>query len=1590
MKALGEVVAERKLRVDRVVRVACPSRGTLLASKRLDAYVSILKWALELGGVPVAPAIVDFLGEVAQRRADPELLPGLAAQIPDSPLVRWLNAADQALPGDLRVIAGDIEGDSVVSWLKTLLADAFYWTDNDLVVQTRSMYGGAPRAAGATFVFDQGGRVSHFNYFRNERTAEAIVDALLHEVPQGFRVIGPLSWAGESPTGFRDAIRGAGAGVQASDKPAVFVLPGILGSNLKVDGKRVWLSWRLVNGLGRLEYTTRRPDGIEPDGAIGLTYDDLEDFLAQTHEVIEFAYDWRRPLEEEAQRLAQSVEAALAARERSGQPVRFVAHSMGGLLARTLQLERPDVWERAMAHADARLLMLGTPNGGSWAPMQVLSGDDTFGNALVAFGAPFQDSEARQLMASFPGFIQLQAALVEPTLALDRHATWQKLADDDLARVRAFNSWHRSEIQINAYKWGVPPQDVIDSAVALRKRLDEQRDNGLEPFKRNTVLVVGKARFTPDGYAIGDAGLEYLDAREAGDGRVTLDSARLPGVRTWQIDCEHGSLPAQKRAFAAYLELLVKGSTLLLPPLADAAPTRGTAADAHVRSRPSRARRQSQPPESVRNLLAADDAPSTAARASPGTALKVSVINGDLMFVRQPLMLGHYTSTRLTGTERVVDNLLGGAMSASLGAGLYPDEPGTHQVFVNTGVNRDNPLQLPRPEAAIVVGLGAEGKLFATDLVRTVRQAALAWSQRLTEMPGGAPGTFELASTLIGSGGTGISAGQAAQLIAQGVHEANKRMAGRGWPVVSHLLFIELYLDRASDVWRALQVPAAAAPGELVVTEAVTPGPGALPRLLDSGYRGADYDFMSALTEQGKSGEARIVYTLDTKRARSEVRAQATQSRLLRQLLAGTTHRPSGDTPQVGRTLFKLLMPIEMEPFLGGTTEMQIEVDGGTAGIAWEMLENETTGGSDPRPWAIRTKLLRKLRTVDFRGQVVDASADASILVIGEPACGPDYPRLPGARDEALAVEQCLSAALGADRITALISPDDAGQVGANAQTIIGALLGRDWRIVHVAGHGAPPEKIGPAPKKAGDPPQQDGDPRGVVLSDGAFLGPREVRSMRRVPELVFVNCCHLAARNEAQLLTQDGTDNVALPDRPRFAAGVAEELIKIGVRCVIAAGWAVDDGAAGAFATRFYDALLRGRRFIDAVAEARQDAWEMGGDTWAAYQCYGDPDWHFVVEAADAQRPYTSFTGEFAGMASSKSLVLALESLAVKSKFQSAPVVEQQARIRHLEAKFGPRWGDIGEVAEGFGRAWDEAGDRPAAIKWYTRGLTANDGTASLKLLEQLGNLRARQAWEAAEHAERAFARHAARPARGKASRKPKNAKAATAHRDKAVEERDAALDAARAEIVAALDMLERLATLQPTIERESLCGSAWKRMAMLEAMAKRTDAEAKAIANMKLRYGNAEQLARASNDPQLFYPALNRMAAELIVEGAKPGWRGFDSGATTDVTRNLAAKTRDDADFWSVVGLTELRLYQAIAERKLAAELDTIVREYRDLHGRMDATTNWRTVLDQVRFVLEKYEVRATARRAERGDGADEAAGGTGRVRHCALARR
>src|SRR5262249_38604438 len=159
-------------------------------------------------------------------------------------------------------------------------------------------------------------------------------------------------------------------------------------------------------------------------------------------------------------RLADAIDAALKARSASQQPVRIIAHSMGGLLARTVQLERKETWQRIMSRPGARFLMLGTPNGGSFAPRRVLAGATTVGNLLSAFGSLFDAHTARQIVAGMPGLMQLQAGLVNGAHQLDRVTGWSALADADFAvvqkRIDERSWWHRDG---DVYRWGVPTQD---------------------------------------------------------------------------------------------------------------------------------------------------------------------------------------------------------------------------------------------------------------------------------------------------------------------------------------------------------------------------------------------------------------------------------------------------------------------------------------------------------------------------------------------------------------------------------------------------------------------------------------------------------------------------------------------------------------------------------------------------------------------------------------------------------------------------------------------------------------------------------------------------------------------------------------------------------------------------------------------------------------------------------------------------------------------------------------------------------------------------------------------------------------------------
>ena len=369
---LAELIAHKQLRVERFVRCASPSRGTLLAAENIDIFLSVLTNLVGLipgvGGTPLYEVTKRIALEIIKNRTVPSLVPGLEAMIPKSPLVALLNNLTEPALGAMGVIAGDIQGGNWLKRIGVFASDHIVYEarDNDLVVNTDAMFHGARREV-AGYVFDQGSDVSHFNYFRNPRTRAALVEwlaappgkrpATFHEVVAGELEPVPM---------LRSMQTRAGA-----DQPIVFVLPGIMGSHLNIGDREVWMHYLalLRGGFGDLADVTAT--NVRPVALVGDGYRELCEFLQNSHEVIPFAYDWRRSVKDAAALLAVEVDNAL---RRTQQPVRIIAHSMGGLVVRAMIAARPELWDRMCERDGARLVMLGTPNRGSHDIVEALLG----------------------------------------------------------------------------------------------------------------------------------------------------------------------------------------------------------------------------------------------------------------------------------------------------------------------------------------------------------------------------------------------------------------------------------------------------------------------------------------------------------------------------------------------------------------------------------------------------------------------------------------------------------------------------------------------------------------------------------------------------------------------------------------------------------------------------------------------------------------------------------------------------------------------------------------------------------------------------------------------------------------------------------------------------------------------------------------------------------------------------------------------------------------------------------------------------------------------------------------------------------------
>ena len=133
---------------------------------------------------------------------------------------------------------------------------------------------------------------------------------------------------------------------------------------------------------------------------------------------------------------------------------------------------------------------------------------------------------------------------------------------------------------------------------------------------------------------------------------------------------------------------------------------------------------------------------------------------------------------------------------------------------------------------------------------------------------------------------------------------------------------------------------------DIASTDCRQRGTGALQRPPDSGYRGADYDFITVETQGGQGRDGiDLLHARHQAGAQRGARAVSRKARLLRELVTTASTDQNRDQ-QIGRTLFNLLIPVELEAFLAGSGEMQIELDPATAGIPWELLD---TKGDDRR-----------------------------------------------------------------------------------------------------------------------------------------------------------------------------------------------------------------------------------------------------------------------------------------------------------------------------------------------------------------------------------------------------------------------------------------------------------------------------------------------------------------------------------------------------------------------------------------------------------------------------------------------------------------
>jgi hypothetical protein len=620
------------------------------------------------------------------------------------------------------------------------------------------------------------------------------------------------------------ARRAAARGGRRAKLGRVLVLPGVMGSTLDVvdrggEADRVWVSFvRLISGrLADLELT---PGGdpavpgtsVRPAGLDRRAYLPLLVELDRRWEVRPFAYDWRESLERTAARLDGEIRAF-----GGGGPVHLVAHSMGGLVARTFAALSPETWagmdDPGGRRRGGRLVMLGTPNRGSFDVARALVGADRMVRRLALADAAHDLGEVLAIIATFPG---LAAMLPSPAISIPGSAH---------ADLYAEASWGRHPVG----------QALLDAARASHERLEAVID------AERLVYVAGHDRPTPFGVRIEEPGRLAFQETLDGDGRVPHALGLLGGVDTYWAGAAHGDLARSDGVLDAIDDLLQRGATDRLPkerPARPAAARRATtragrgppgeaAGDAQVKAIAEAARARGGRPslgaeETVRleNLVFGDDGDGATAtpeaeeawRPEPArvVTLPVEVVWGDLTLVDADVfVVGHYIGVLPQNAELAVDRVVSGVPRAT------PNREIDRSALVITQQTRRGMLRGALGEISLfpwgypeererlvaVAGMGYPGTYSLQSQRRLI--------QTLIFAVGGLPAVKEIATVLVGSGEGTLSIAEAVRGMCEGIEDAIADPA-MGYLPIRSLVIAELHLERAVQIHAQLRAAAAA------------------------------------------------------------------------------------------------------------------------------------------------------------------------------------------------------------------------------------------------------------------------------------------------------------------------------------------------------------------------------------------------------------------------------------------------------------------------------------------------------------------------------------------------------------------------------------------------------------------------------------------------------------------------------------------------------------------------------------------------------------------------------------------------------------